>query len=41
LSFRTGGGSKIDFRFSFTDGVKLQNIASLNWKSGEAESISN
>ena len=29
------GGSKIDFfGFSFSDGVNLQNIANLNWKSG-------
>jgi len=35
MSFRTGGGSKIDFfGFSFSDGVNLQNIATLNWKSG-------
>jgi len=35
MSFRTGGGSKIDlFGFSFSDGVHLQNIASLGWKSG-------
>jgi hypothetical protein len=35
MSFRTGGGSKIDFfGFSFSDGVDLQDLAKLDWKSG-------
>lgn len=35
LSFRTGGGSKIDFfGFSFSDGVNLQDVAKLDWTSG-------
>jgi hypothetical protein len=35
LSFLTGTGSKLDlFGFSFTDGVNLQDIASLDWSSG-------
>ena len=34
-SFLSRGGSKVDFfGFSFTDGVNLQDIANLNWKSG-------
>jgi hypothetical protein len=35
LSFRTGGGSKIDFfGFSFSDGVNIQDVAKLDWTSG-------
>lgn len=35
MSFLSGEGSKIDFfGFSFSDGVNLQNVANIDWKSG-------
>lgn len=35
MSFLSGEGSKVDFfGFSFSDGVNLNNIANIDWKSG-------
>ncbi len=35
MSFLSGEGSKIDlFGFSFSDGVNLDNVANIDWKSG-------